>query len=71
MVMNLHPTESYADYDLPLPVGRYELALDSDASEFNGFGRLEPKQIIDAGTGGQKLYLPNRSAQIYKYQPPA
>ena len=69
---NFHPTESYQDLRIPVPEHRdYRVVLDSDASEFGGFGRLAkdaryPWQNVPMYGHGQSLmiYLPSRSVQV-------
>ena len=73
VVANLHPTESYPAYEIgSAAAGRYKLVLDTDASAFGGWGRLDPATEVDTGGGSLdfqgtrvRLYLPSRSAQVY------
>ena len=73
VVANLHPHESYPAYRVGSAVaGRFRLALDTDAAEFGGWGRLDPDtEVVTEGGScdwqgtGVTLYLPSRSAQVY------
>ena len=74
VVANLHPHESYPYYRVGSAVaGKYELVLDTDATEFGGWGRLAPGSEASTEGGscdwqgtGVCLYLPSRSAQVYR-----
>ena len=53
--------------------GTYNLVLDTDAKEFGGWGRIDPAlaPLTEGGScdwqgTGVCLYLPSRSAQVYK-----
>ena len=72
---NLNSTGSFTDYEFPAPAGEYVVVLDSDASEFGGFGRNDgavhhfTKRV--AGQGDEvsyddvlSVYLPCRSAVV-------
>lgn len=69
---NFHPTESYGDLRIPVPDNAdYQVILDTDASEFGGFGRVAadtvyPIQSVPMYGRSQSLqiYLPSRSAQV-------
>jgi 1,4-alpha-glucan branching enzyme len=73
-VFNFHPTQSYVDYHLPAPMGKYRLILESDAVNFGGHGRLISDQehfSLEKNAGNFKqhvlsLYLPNRTALVLK-----
>ena len=51
VVANLHPHESYPAYRVGSAVaGRFRLALDTDAAEFGGWGRLDPDtEVVTEG----------------------
>ena len=75
VVANLHPHESYPFYKVGSErAGRYELVLDTDAAQFGGWGRIDPTVTTPETEGGPcdwqgtgvPLYLPSRSAQIYR-----
>ena len=74
VVANLHPHESYPYYKVgSANAGTYNLVLDTDAKEFGGWGRIDPTIMPSTEGGpcdwqgtGVCLYLPSRSAQVYK-----
>jgi 1,4-alpha-glucan branching enzyme len=69
---NFHPHQSYSDYRLEAPSGRYKMVLDSDAPKYGGHGRLaagqEHSTSFDIIANHQfhllGLYLPTRTALI-------
>ncbi len=63
---NFHPELSFADYGFDAPEGEYELILDSDEKEFNGFSRLTNGERHVVQKGEMKLYLPVRCAFVLK-----
>ena len=72
---NYSPTESYCDYAIEgVPTGQYELLLDSDAVACGGFGRIDSsvRHHTRSNVEGRtelRLYLPARSAQVYRRKP--
>ena len=74
-VFNFSPTHSYTDYGFLLPNGAYDVVLNTDATEFGGFGladdsvrhftNFDPLYKKDR-KGWLKLYLPARSAVVLK-----
>lgn len=70
IVFNFSPTNSYTDYIIPVPQGRYNIVLSTDEGRFGGFDRndmffiyyTEPRD----GQNVLHLYLPSRSAVILK-----
>jgi 1,4-alpha-glucan branching enzyme len=72
-LFNFHPTQSFTDYPVTAPPGRYRLRLDSDAPAFGGHGRVRPRQTyftapLPAGAA-VRVYLPNRSALVLEPLP--
>ncbi|KAK3265262.1 hypothetical protein CYMTET_26042 [Cymbomonas tetramitiformis] len=73
-VFNFHPTESYAHYRFGTSMsGMFQLILDTDQGAFGGDCRLQAGAQV--GTFGEQwdgrphsisLYLPSRSAQVFK-----
>jgi 1,4-alpha-glucan branching enzyme len=68
---NFHGHQSLVDWSVRVPAGEWRLILDSDASAFDGHGRVEANQRIlvpaDAqGWGEMKLYLPSRTALVWQ-----
>ena len=72
---NYSPTESYCDYAIEgVPTGQYELLLDSDAVACGGFGRIDSSVRHHTCSNAEgrtelRLYLPARSAQVYRRKP--
>ena len=72
---NYSPTESYCDYAIEgVPTGQYELLLDSDAVACGGFGRIDSSVLHHTRSNAEgrtelRLYLPARSAQVYRRKP--
>jgi 1,4-alpha-glucan branching enzyme len=69
---NFHPHQSYSDYRLGAPAGRYQMILDSDAPEYGGHHRLvagqEHKTSFDIVANRQfhllNLYMPSRTVLV-------
>ena len=74
-VFNFHPGESYSDFCIDAPPGKYKLIFTSDAACYGGHQRLQPDQehltleeVIDGHTHHfLSLYLPARTAQVLQY----
>ena len=75
--LNFNPTSSFADYGFAVPAGKYEVVLDSDENEFDGFSRVKTGEVhfsvpVTSENGNGKydeslsLYLPNRCAVVLK-----
>ena len=43
-VFNFNPTRSFQDYGFLVPSGSYRIVLDSDSTDFGGFGRIDDSQ---------------------------
>ena len=74
-VFNWSPDKSYSDYGFLAPAGEYEQVLDTDAERFGGFGLVDagvhhftmPDPLYSpSGKGWLKIYIPARSAQVYR-----
>ena len=69
-IFNFNPRQSYSDYLIPAPPGKYSTILDSDRTEFGGHQRLDSSQVHftrpdkDKKTHHLSLYLPSRTAQV-------
>ncbi|MBN1932334.1 MAG: alpha amylase C-terminal domain-containing protein [Desulfobacterales bacterium] len=71
-VFNFHSTHSYNDYRLEATPGKYRMIFDSDATEYDGHGRLIPNQyhftLPDNENKPKRhylsLYLPTRTAIV-------
>jgi 1,4-alpha-glucan branching enzyme len=74
-VFNFHPSRSYNDYGILVEPGCYKAALDTDAKMFGGFGLADDSVehltqydslYAEHNKEWLKLYLPARSAQVFK-----
>ena len=75
-VFNFNPVKSFTDYGFRVPVGRYEIVLDSDAEDFGGYAQnddevehdtMYSKELEPEGKGWVRLYLPARTALVLKH----
>ena len=75
--LNFNPTSSFADYGFAAPAGKYEVVLDTDENEFDGFSRLKTGEAhltvpVKCPNGDKRyddtlyLYLPSRCAIVLK-----
>ncbi len=75
--LNFNPVASFADYAFAAPAGKYEVILNSDENEFDGFSRLKTGEVhfsvsVQSENGNGKydeslsLYLPSRCAVVLK-----
>ncbi len=75
--LNFNPEASFADYAFAAPAGKYEVILNSDENEFDGFSRLKTGEVhfsvsVPSENGNGKydeslsLYLPSRCAVVLK-----
>ena len=75
--LNFNPTSSFADYSFAAPAGKYEVVLNTDENEFDGFSRLKTGEVHfsvpvknENGNGryddSLSLYLPSRCAVVLK-----
>lgn len=74
-VFNFSPTNSYTDYGILAPAGRYDMILSTDDPEFGGFGNVTydvahltqtDPLYKPAGVEWLKLYIPARTAMVLK-----
>jgi len=67
---NFNPVESFSDYTFKAPAGEYFIVLDSDAGDFDGFGRNDDEVRHFTSRRDMadflQLYLPNRSVLVLK-----
>ena len=72
-VFNFHPSKSYSDYGFLVQKGSYKIVLDTDSTQFGGFGNVDDTQkfltIPDElykkeGKEWLKMYLPARCAVV-------
>ena len=70
LVFNFSPNNSYTNYGIPVPKGRYNIVLSTDEGRFNGFDRNDMYFVFYTQTEGDRdvlhLYLPSRSAIVLK-----
>ena len=75
--LNFNPTASFADYSFAAPAGKYEVVLNTDDMEFDGFSRLNTGDahftVPEKSKNGNgkysdtlSLYLPSRTAVVLK-----
>ena len=75
--LNFNPTASFTDYGFAAPAGKYEVVLNTDENEFDGFSRIKTGEVhfsmpskSENGNGKYEdslsLYLPNRTAVVLK-----
>ena len=73
---NFHPTQSYSDYPIQAPPGKYKMIFSTDDAIYGGHARLEPDQVhftLPHLLGGLtqnllKLYLPTRTGLVLESQ---
>jgi 1,4-alpha-glucan branching enzyme len=72
-VFNFHPERSIFDYHFNVPeTGEYKIILNSDSTEFGGFGRIDDEIVYPAFFSQDqnqvfiRLYLTNRTALVLK-----
>ncbi len=73
LVLNLHPTNSYPDYQIGLSQAPdYQLLLNTDDQIFGGFGRITNQTFpyspgkFHEQPGSIQVYLPNRTGFVLK-----
>ncbi len=67
-IFNFHPTQSHADYRIPVRPGSHTLIFDSDAAEFAGHDRVAPEQNFHPKGGAILTYLPTRTALVLLWE---
>jgi 1,4-alpha-glucan branching enzyme len=69
-VFNLNPAQSFTDYPIDLPPGKYKLLFNSDEKRFGGQERITLKQdFLTSDLDGRiciRTYLPCRTAMVLK-----
>lgn len=73
-VFNFNPTQSYTDYHIEAPAGKYQIVLNSDSKDYGGHARLTEGQahftLHKKDKTNQKnylsLYIPSRTAIVLK-----
>jgi 1,4-alpha-glucan branching enzyme len=76
-VFNFNPNRSFTDYGIQVPPGKYIVSLDSDDKKYGGYGNVDHKLTYYpqrlggiSGSNWLKLYLPARTAIVFKRVPP-
>lgn len=78
-VFNFNPQRSFTDYGIPVDPGSYRIVLNSDDTEFGGYGLVDPSityypvkpgKIVSARPYYLRLYLPSRTALVLKHTRP-
>ncbi len=78
-LFNWSPVNSFADYGILAPAGKYEVVLNTDDPAFGGLGLADdsvphftmPDPLYSpAGKGWLKMYMPARSAQVLRMEKP-
>lgn len=76
-IFNWKGEQSFVDYGILAPEGKYTVVLNTDAREFAGFAQTDdtvehfttPDELYKKdGKGWLKLYLPARSAVVLRYE---
>lgn len=73
-LFNFNPSQSFQDYGLNVPTGKYQLILTTDSPDFGGFGNIRENQMfytknpsgMSEKTGMLYVYLPSRTALVLK-----
>lgn len=67
-VCNLSPDTSYTNHGVPTFDGEYKVALSSDDAQYGGHSRVDTAMTYTADSERVKLYLPSRTALVFKRQ---
>ena len=74
-VFNFNPAISFSDYGIKTTPGRYKIILNSDATDFGGFGRVDDSFEYITEWNGKvnsphflRLYIPNRTTLVLEKQ---
>lgn len=64
---NFHQSNSYENLQIPVKETlKHRLILDTDKKMFGGFGRIKPKQVFEPFDHRVSVYLPSRTAMVFK-----
>ncbi|MFZ1361165.1 MAG: alpha-amylase family glycosyl hydrolase [Candidatus Saccharimonadales bacterium] len=66
IAVNLHPSQSYANYGVSVPNGIYEIILSSDDLIFGGQARIDTRQEYESSDGQLRLYIPVRTGVVLR-----
>jgi 1,4-alpha-glucan branching enzyme len=77
-VFNFHPSVSFTDYGIPVQ-GKFRIVLDTDDQQFGGFNRIDQNTVYLSIRKAERniinaplylyLYLPSRTALVFKREP--
>ena len=74
-VFNFNPAVSFSDYGIKTTPGRYKIMLNSDSTDFGGFGRVDDSFEYITEWDGKvnsphfiKLYIPSRTTLVLEKQ---
>lgn len=65
-VVNLSPTTSYINHEIPAPNGNYSLILSSDDTRFGGQQRVDASLPYVSTNERLKVYIPSRVGLVFK-----
>ena len=69
-VFNFNPSGSFSDYMFDAPAGKWSVVLESDATLYNGFNRIDAKTKHFTQRIGKEdllsLYIPSRTCMVLK-----
>lgn len=69
-VFNFNPSGSFSDYMFDVPAGKWSVVLESDATLYNGFDRIDTKTEHFTQRIGKEdllsLYIPSRTCMVLK-----
>ena len=65
-VVNLSPTTSYINHEIPAPNGSYSLILSSDDTRFGGQQRVDASLPYVSTNERLKVYIPSRVGLVFK-----
>ncbi|MCQ2144878.1 MAG: alpha amylase C-terminal domain-containing protein [Bacteroidales bacterium] len=64
--LNFNPEQSFTDYGIPVPEGVWDIVLDTDEAEYDGFSRIKKGETHFVVDQTLYLYLPSRTALVLK-----
>jgi len=72
-IFNFNPTQSFADYGIPLEPSKYKVTLNTDSGVFGGFDRVDERITYytiptESTQHYLRLYIPSRSAFVLKQE---
>lgn len=70
VVFNFHPVSAYSGYAVECPPGEYRIVLNSDSTNYHGFGNVKEQMVyktsVYEGRSRLQLYLPPRVAMVFR-----